>query len=66
MPAPVEAPAGTWSIWKPKDTEFTTHDIQLIAEALSLAVSDVLFTMTDGIVNMDIDGHVLSGSALPT
>lgn len=63
MPAPTEAPTGTWSIWKPKDTEFNEHDYQQIAEALSLAAVDVNFTMTDGIVNADIDGHVLSGTA---
>jgi hypothetical protein len=62
VPAPVEAPTGTWSIWKPKDTEFTLAvDFAAIAEALGTTIEQVVWVGTEGVVNNDIDGHVLSG-----
>lgn len=64
MPAPVEGPTGTFSIWKPHDTEFTlAGDFAAIAAALNLDISQVVWVGQDNIVNNDIDGHVLSGHA---
>jgi hypothetical protein len=64
VPAPVEAPTGTWSIWKPKDVEFTlAGDFAAIAAAVGKPIDEVVWVGTESVVNNDIDGHVLSGHA---
>ena len=63
MLTPVESPTGTFSIWKPNDTEFHDADFDAIAASLGIATDAVVWTMTEGIVISDIDGHALSGHA---
>lgn len=64
MPAPTEGPTGTFSIWKPNDTEFRLDtEFAAIAAALNVPHESVVWSLTEGIVNNDIDGHVLSGHA---
>lgn len=61
MTQPVEAPTGTFSIWKPIDSEFEMAvEFAAIANALNSSVSSVVFTLVDTTANGQ-DGHTLSG-----